>query len=523
VGDNRDGNANWGTAFTYVTWLLWHYHGDTAVITRTLPQLELRMAFLEGNYNKTASSGLKNYWPACISGWTVVGPVSECSLMTAFPYVNELRMMAEMMEAIGDASSVVYRTRYEARLATFHSSFYHANTSSYGHDTLDDLGMALWLDAAPTPDIRAAVASRLAAKVEEQLGIVNPNSSSVAPGTAMSGGVGVRYLYEALGRTNYTDVALRLAMRKTFPSYGYMYYNEHEPATALWELWDSDIGSPIMDSRNHIYSASISTFFFKHLAGIDCVTAGFDRAIVAPVNIPLNNGTSASAVAGGLTTLDTSIGTPHGAVTSSWTLLDPNSVPVATCGVKSESPTGWCSQDPKDCARVNVGCKRGQVITAVPFASFGMVEGDCDSGLRQGTCHTGPNGTAYVAKLCVGNESCSVTVDWEVFGDPCPGTRKELGIQVTCGPSPHPPPPSAPSQPAYRLAVVIPVGVVADVVVPLRSQEAAAVTITEGGVAVWSNGKFSAVPGISAGSVDETRGGVGFAVAQGRYTFELLV
>ena len=81
------GHAQWGTAFTYIAWLLWHYHGDTSVITRTLPQLELRMAFLEQLYNKTANTGLKDFWPSCISGWTVVGPVSECSLMTSFVYV----------------------------------------------------------------------------------------------------------------------------------------------------------------------------------------------------------------------------------------------------------------------------------------------------------------------------------------------------------------------------------------------------------------------------------------------------
>ena len=303
-----------GTAFPYVTWLMWHYHGDTAVIARTLPQLTGYMAFHAIQYDKTADSGFKGYWESCIAGWTVVGPVSRCSLMTAFAYVNELRLMAEMTAAVGEAElSSAYRANHSARLLTFHASFYNKTTATYGHDTLDDLAMSRWLGAPPTPELAAAVAAQLAGKVEEQLGIVNPNSSAVAEGTAtstslgpvsfpfsfflfplflspllspvtrfrpspppapwgllfvvsmpvgcglllkirchathrihawyypcmlgttmpesrsatsagtaMSGGVGVRYLYEALARSGHADVALQLAMRKTYPSFGYM-------------------------------------------------------------------------------------------------------------------------------------------------------------------------------------------------------------------------------------------------------------------------------------------------------------
>ena len=48
-------------------------------------------------------------------------------------------------------------------------------------------------------------------------------------------------------------------------------------------------------------------------------TAGFDRAVVAPINIPLN-----ASWAGGLSTLDAAIGTPHGPIASSWALLAPS-------------------------------------------------------------------------------------------------------------------------------------------------------------------------------------------------------
>jgi alpha-L-rhamnosidase len=520
VGDNRDGHANWGTAFPYVTWLVWWYHGDTAVITRTLSQLNEYMAFHAVQYDKTSQNGFKNYWGSCIHGWTVVGPVSECSLMTAFAYVNELRLMAEMAAAVGDTElSSAYQANHTARLAIFHTSFYSNTTGdeSYGADTLDDLAMSLWLDAPPTPGIKTAIAARLRAKVEEQLGIVNPNSSAVAHGTAMSGGVGVRYLYEALSRNGHTDVALRLAMRKTYPSYGYFFYNEYEPATTMWELWSSDMGSPSMDSRNHIYSASITTFLTKHLAGIDGVAAGFDRIVIAPLNIPLNTTSN-------LSILDAAVGTPHGQISSSWALLTPGASPT-TCDVQAEGTATHCTLSrtpPKGCTFVLVGCNPGATITAVPFASFGTINGTCPKSLAVGKCHSGQNVTAYVTKRCLGKETCKVYVDNFVFGDPCEGVKKQLGVEVTCGAGPSP----SPSWPVYRLDVTVPVGSEADVVVPLRGQVPGSVVITEGGVNVWSGGKFvgpASVQGVTSARADHVLGGIRFTVVQGSYHFKLLV
>lgn len=112
VGDTRDGTVNWGGAFVTVPWTLWHHYGDTDVIRRNLPQLEAYMAFLEVQYDKTAGTGLKNFWPACLTWWIVIGPQPSCSLSTAFGYVNNLRMMAEMTEAINAASASTFRARW---------------------------------------------------------------------------------------------------------------------------------------------------------------------------------------------------------------------------------------------------------------------------------------------------------------------------------------------------------------------------------------------------------------------------
>ena len=49
---------------------------------------------------------------------------------------------------------------------------------------------------------------------------------------------------ELVGRT---DVGLTMASASTYPSFGYMLFSPYEPATTMWELWDTDTG----DFRSH--------------------------------------------------------------------------------------------------------------------------------------------------------------------------------------------------------------------------------------------------------------------------------
>jgi hypothetical protein len=55
----------------------------------------------------------------------------------------------------------------------------------------------------------------------------------------------------------------------TYPSYGYEFNNPYENATTLWELWNTAVEEPSMNSRNQIMFGSIGAWFYSHLAGID--------------------------------------------------------------------------------------------------------------------------------------------------------------------------------------------------------------------------------------------------------------
>ncbi|KAF8025703.1 hypothetical protein BT93_F2515 [Corymbia citriodora subsp. variegata] len=81
--------------------------------------------------------------------------------------------------------------------------------------------------------------------------------------------------------------------------------------------------------------------------------------------------------------------------------------------------------------KVHLWCSPGQKISSIRFASFGTPEGTCGS-FQQGGCHAFHSYDVF-ERICLGLNSCSVTVAPEIFGgDPCPNIMKKLSVEAVC-------------------------------------------------------------------------------------------
>ncbi|XP_073295931.1 beta-galactosidase 3-like isoform X1 [Primulina huaijiensis] len=82
-------------------------------------------------------------------------------------------------------------------------------------------------------------------------------------------------------------------------------------------------------------------------------------------------------------------------------------------------------------AKVHLQCAPSQSISIIKFASFGNPTGTCGN-FRLGTCHAN-NSLALVEKMCIGKQSCQLSVSNSFFGmDPCPGQLKKLSVEAAC-------------------------------------------------------------------------------------------
>jgi hypothetical protein len=129
--------------------------------------------------------------------------------------------------------------------------------------------------------------------------------------------------------------------------------------------------------------------------------------------------------------------------------------PQATCPARTVGGVvdEWDGEPGAKSAQLTLACAGGETILEVSFASFGTPTGVCGAYI-DGDCDAA-NASEYVARLCVGKESCTIPADptardgqsalVQQLGDPCQGKIKRLALQLSgCSGSATPPQPPLP-------------------------------------------------------------------------------
>mmetsp|Transcript_6263 Transcript_6263/g.17866 ORF Transcript_6263/g.17866 Transcript_6263/m.17866 type:complete len:323 (+) Transcript_6263:1269-2237(+) len=175
----------------------------------------------------------------------------------------------------------------------FHDAFFNTTSGVYMSGLQTEQVLPLYLGVVPD-NLQDSVLSHLIDDIEV-----------MQKGHTTSGIVGIKYAMEVLSILDRGDVALDLALQRTYPSWGYMVSSQYEPATTVWELWESDFAGPNMNSRNHHMFGSITGWFYKHVAGIQPLDPGFSRIQIRPNLLRHDNFTA-------------SVSTPRGRISLSY-------------------------------------------------------------------------------------------------------------------------------------------------------------------------------------------------------------
>ncbi|SDL50190.1 alpha-L-rhamnosidase [Tessaracoccus oleiagri] len=130
-----------------------------------------------------------------------------------------------------------------------------------------------------------------------------------------TGALGTKYLLPVLSRHGHSDVAVRVALQTSFPSWGYWLANG---ATTTWEHWSIE-----SRSRGHYFLGTVDDWLFHDVAGIRPLVPGYRVFLVSPMlAAPLTSATASIETAmlvvsvGWLQTIDgheVHVGVPVGA------------------------------------------------------------------------------------------------------------------------------------------------------------------------------------------------------------------
>jgi alpha-L-rhamnosidase len=259
------GTPAWGDAGIIIPYILYLVYGDKRIIERYYERMARYIDYLIRNSRDLLrpDHGYGDWVPAGAE-------TPKDVLATAyFAYVSKL--MSEMAEAIGrKEDGDRYRDLFEKIKDAFNKAYVLPDGRIKG-ETQTCYVLALYLDLLPE-SLRPLALNHLVSDIERRDWHLS------------TGFVGTRMLLPVLSRFGRDDVAYRLFLQETYPSW--LYPVKHG-ATTIWERWDSwreDRGfqDPGMNSFNHYAFGSVGEWIFSTVVGIDTDGPGFRRIRIHP-------------------------------------------------------------------------------------------------------------------------------------------------------------------------------------------------------------------------------------------------
>lgn len=279
--------AAWGDAATVVPTVLHERFGDRDIVAA---QYESMRTWVDAVGRDAGERGL---WAGRMQLGDWLDPAAppdkpgqakvDSDIVASAYYARSLRQVADAARLLGlETDAAHYGTLAERSRRAF-TAEYVTPAGRMMSDAPTAYALALEFDLVTDPEVRAALADRLAALVRE---------GGYRIGT---GFVGTPLVADALTHGGHLAAAERLLTQTECPSW---LYPVTQGATTVWERWDSllpdgTVNPGEMTSFNHYALGAVADWLHRTVAGLAPAAPGYRRLRIAPQ--PLETLSSASA------------------------------------------------------------------------------------------------------------------------------------------------------------------------------------------------------------------------------------
>jgi len=280
----------WGDACIIVPWTVYLQYGDERILADHYEQMK---AWVE--YMRSQSKGYL-YEVAKYGDWVPVEPSPSAPIGSEYFFYSTklLSKIAKVLHKEEDAAE--YAELAERIRAAFNAKHFDYARNSYTGDTQTANLLPLAFGIAPD-DRREAILANLLRDIREH------------DYHLTTGFIGTAYLLPVLSEFGQAEIAWKIAVQRTYPSWGYMV---EKGATTIWERWNSDIMGPEMNSRNHFALGAVVRWYYENLGGLrlDEAAPGLKHFVVKPEPV------------GDLQRVKVSYASEYGPVESAWERTD---------------------------------------------------------------------------------------------------------------------------------------------------------------------------------------------------------
>ncbi|HTI11916.1 MAG TPA: family 78 glycoside hydrolase catalytic domain [Puia sp.] len=301
LGSGAAGSTGWADVATIIPWNLYLAYGDRRVLEEQYPSMKAWVEYMRGKAKYDLwNTGFH------FGDWLFYRPdddndgraaVTDKYLIAQCFYAHSTQLLINAATVLGKTEEV---SGYTALLKKIKDAFLREYMTPNGRlvsGTQTAYVLALEFDMLPE-SLREQAAQRLADNVKDY-------------GYHLTTGfLGTPYLCHVLHRFGYTDIAYRLLMQDSYPSW---LYPVKMGATTIWERWDGikpdgDFEAVTMNSFNHYAYGAIGDWMYRVVTGLDTYEdgPGYQHSKIAP------------HPGGGLTEAAADLQTPYGLLSSHW-------------------------------------------------------------------------------------------------------------------------------------------------------------------------------------------------------------
>ncbi|MEO6705544.1 MAG: family 78 glycoside hydrolase catalytic domain, partial [Ginsengibacter sp.] len=264
---NSNGSTGWADAATIIPWNMYLAYGDKKILEQQYPSMEAWVGYMVNQSHDflwntgTHFGDWLSYAPE--NDRRGLAAITDKHLIAQCFFAHSTQLMINSAEVLGKSEDVLKYTRLLKNIKDAFLKEYVTPSGRLISGTQTAYVLALNFDMLPE-SIRAQAAERLVKNIQDYKYHIT------------TGFLGAPYLCPVLTRFGYSDVAYKLLLQDTYPSW---LYPVTMGATTIWERWDgqkpdSTFQTPSMNSFNHYAYGAIGDWMYRDMAGIDTYEDG---------------------------------------------------------------------------------------------------------------------------------------------------------------------------------------------------------------------------------------------------------
>lgn len=285
IRNERGGSTGWGDASTIVPYTMYLKYNDKRILEEQYESMKRWVEYLHNLAGKDLildSGRHLGDWLFFIhpTDWNTKPGYTDVNLIATAFFAHSSKLLAKTAEILDNKTDMVfYNQLFDSIKVSFNNEFM-TKTGRLSSNSQTAYVLALYFELVPE-ELKTNVVEYLVKDIVQR----NYHLST--------GFLGTPYLCHVLSENGKTDVAYKLLMQKTYPSW---LYPINKGATTIWERWDGikpdgSYQTIVMNSFNHYAYGAIGDWMYSVVAGIraDETKPGYKHFIVKPEPDPTLN------------------------------------------------------------------------------------------------------------------------------------------------------------------------------------------------------------------------------------------